>query len=239
MKGLFNSPLFLILIIVLLFLVLWIFATVETSTESFKLPLIHTKERREIVSRVQNRDKGSGDIGTNINETNTYINHGIKRATQHVRNAIAPVTLSNAAQTANNVATQISPPRPGQGGLIPHQGRTSRGELICKQTMERIYNKTFMSVRPPWLINHETGEPLELDVYNDELLIAVEYNGDYHYKKDHHFHRGNPKNFYDLVFRDELKKKLCKELGIHLIIVPYTVPFNDIAAYIRKRLPAR
>src|SRR5205823_8856314 len=59
-------------------------------------------------------------------------------------------------------------------------GFMSRGERICCQTMQRIYGVSFKSTWPSWLINPETGEGLELDCYNDELKIAVEYNGEQH-----------------------------------------------------------
>lgn len=112
----------------------------------------------------------------------------------------------------------------------------SKGEQICRKTLEEIYGVTFKNVKPTWLRNPETGRCLELDCYNDEYKIAVEYNGEQHYIWPHKFY---PKleDFKKQVRRDKYKEHMCKTLGIHLIIVPYTVKHDDIRNYIIERLP--
>jgi hypothetical protein len=77
------------------------------------------------------------------------------------------------------------------------------------------------------------GNAMQLDVYFPNLKLAVEYNGRQHYKYTKKFHK-TQEAFQYLRKCDQLKKKLCKELGITLIIVDYThSPTED---YIRKRL---
>ena len=112
----------------------------------------------------------------------------------------------------------------------------SRGEKLCCQTMERIYGVTFTSIWPDWLINPETGETLELDCYNDELKIAVEYNGEQHYKWPN-FTNQTYQQFINQVRRDNLKVELCDRNGVYLIVVPYNVSPDKIPEFIMSYLP--
>jgi hypothetical protein len=114
---------------------------------------------------------------------------------------------------------------------------TSKGETICKQTLEKIYGVPFTNQRLNILKNPETGRNLEIDCYNADLRIGCEYNG------KAHFAWGGPNsmmsydNFRKQVKRDLLKKKLCAEHNIHLIIVPHNVKFSMIPLYIVYHLP--
>lgn len=111
----------------------------------------------------------------------------------------------------------------------------SRGERLCCQTMERIYGVPFINVRPSWLLNH-TGRALELDCYNDDLQLAVEYNGEQHYKWPN-FTNQSFEEFQAQLDRDTLKMELCDKRGVYLIVVPYTVEHDNIPAYIISHLP--
>jgi len=84
-------------------------------------------------------------------------------------------------------------------------------------------------------MNTVSGSNLELDCYNDEMKIAVEYNGEQHYNYIPYFHN-NKDAFTNLKYRDEKKRLLCKKNGILLITVPYTVKHRDIETYIIKEL---
>jgi len=118
----------------------------------------------------------------------------------------------------------------------PSKRKRSRGETICCKVMQNIYKKPFKTCRPNWLKNPETGHNLELDCYNEELKIAVEYNGSQHYKFPNSYHSTKEK-FIQQVRRDKFKQKMCDSYGVYLISVPYTVPFEDIEDYIKNRLP--
>lgn len=113
--------------------------------------------------------------------------------------------------------------------------KVSKGELKCKETLEKLTGKPFPSIRPDWLKNPETGENLELDGYNDELRMAFEYNGEQHYE-DGHFNMG-PYETIQQWRRDQFKRQVCTMYGIHLIIVPYTIPLSDIPDFILANLP--
>lgn len=113
--------------------------------------------------------------------------------------------------------------------------QVSKGERLCCQTMERIYGVPFENVRPSWLLNH-TGYPLELDCYNADLQLAVEYNGEQHYKWPN-FTNQSYDEFVDQIERDNLKREICDRHGVYLIPVPYNVSHNNIPAYITSYLP--
>lgn len=119
----------------------------------------------------------------------------------------------------------------------PTNGKfVSKGERICTQTMESIYGVPFVTIRPSWLRNPETGENLELDCYNDDLQIAVEYNGVQHYKWPN-FTNQTQQQFINQVRRDEAKVEMCKRQGVYLIVVPYEVPHEMIPNFILSHLP--
>src|SRR5690348_6310742 len=85
-------------------------------------------------------------------------------------------------------------------------GFCSKGEKECRRVLEEIYGKSFTKVRPKWLKNPETGRNLELDCYNEELKIAVEYNGEQHYKWPN-FTKQSQEDFIQQVRRDKYKKE--------------------------------
>lgn len=114
--------------------------------------------------------------------------------------------------------------------------KDSKGEIECKNVLEEIFNKSFIKTRPNFLKNEITGGyNLEIDCYNDELKIGLEYNGIQHYKYTPYFHK-NKEAFYNQKYRDELKRRMCKENGIYLIEVPYTVKIENIKDYILREL---
>lgn len=93
-----------------------------------------------------------------------------------------------------------------------------RGEKIVRLYLERLFGKTFTSVRPKWLV-YEKGFPLELDGFNAELAIAFEHQGAQHDTYVSHFHRT------EVAFRnrkkaDAFKKRECKRRGVKLLVIP-------------------
>lgn len=116
------------------------------------------------------------------------------------------------------------------------QGWESEGEHLCRDVMEAVYGKKFPKAHPAWLKNPETGGSLELDCYNEELKIAVEYNGEQHYKWPSGFNMSF-EDFQQQVRRDRYKKEMCERLGVYLIIVPYDIPTSEIPSYLYNLLP--
>ena len=107
-------------------------------------------------------------------------------------------------------------------------------ESYSKFIMEYIFNKNFIKCRPSWLINDE-GNLLEIDIFNSDLRIGVEYNGIQHYKFSEFFHK-KIEDFEKRKKDDEIKKILCQNNGINLIIIPYTIPITKIYDYLIEQL---
>jgi len=126
-------------------------------------------------------------------------------------------------------------------GIVPNTGNekkvfeSSKGELICKQVVEKILNKPFIKIRLDSFKNNVTKRNLELDLYNEELKLGVEYSGRQHYEFVPHFHK-NYEAFLNQQYRDYMKEIKCKENGIRLIVVPYTIKHEDIESYLSKEL---
>ena len=115
--------------------------------------------------------------------------------------------------------------------------KTSSGELECRRVLQKIFNKPFNTIRPDFLRNPVTGDNfnLELDCYDDSLKLGVEYQGQQHYKYIPYFHK-NKEAFRNQCYRDELKRRMCRDNRINLIEVPHTIKVQNIEDYIRKEL---
>lgn len=121
---------------------------------------------------------------------------------------------------------------------VADKPKCSKGEEICRNYLEERFGKPFPNTRPKWLVNPKTGRCLELDCYNEELKIAVEYNGEQHYVFPNVWHK-TKSSFEEQVRRDAYKINRCEEYGIHLVTVPYTVKKKDIPKYIESRLRSK
>lgn len=140
-------------------------------------------------------------------------------------------------KTVNNPIVKPSvQQQPQQQPQQPSNRFNSKGQKTCCQIMEEIYGKPFLCARPSWLKNPETGGILEIDCYNDELKIGVEYNGIQHYVYPNIYHK-SLLEFKNQVRRDQYKIKKCEENGVYLITVPYNVPNHKIKDYILSNLP--
>lgn len=109
----------------------------------------------------------------------------------------------------------------------------SKGESACRNYLNSVFQRPFEKVRN--IYNPVTQQYLELDCYNDDLKLAIEYQGIQHYKFCKFFHK-NIESFRNQQYRDELKRIYCRQLGITLIEVPYTVKENNIGTFLFKKL---
>ena len=128
---------------------------------------------------------------------------------------------------------------PATGIVTPYSHRSdfpSEGEALCCSIIEEIYRKPFYCVRPDFLKNPETACNLEIDIYNDELKLGIEYNGQQHYVFPNKFHK-TYKEFINQVRRDKYKVDTCDKNGVYLISVPYNVPKESLKEYITYYLP--
>lgn len=114
--------------------------------------------------------------------------------------------------------------------------KNGKHESRCREILEQIYGREFPSVRPAFLVNPKTGRRLELDCYNEELKLALEYDGEQHAKYNKFFHPNGPGQFADQVKRDFVKDKIVKQRGISLVRVPHYIRYDDLLRYITNRL---
>ena len=118
---------------------------------------------------------------------------------------------------------------PDESTLKPGE---SKGEAHARNLAKIIFGKEFTKIRPDMLKNNVTGHNLELDLYNEDLQLGIEYSGAQHYKYIPFFHK-NYEHFLNQKYRDEIKKMLCEKNGIQLIEIPYTVKLKDMETFIR------
>lgn len=118
---------------------------------------------------------------------------------------------------------------------IEHTPNDSKLELQTKFLLESIFKVPFYKIRPNFLRNEVTGHNLEIDLYNDDLKLAVEVQGDQHYKFTPFFHR-NKETFLMQRYRDEMKKQKCIKEGITLIEIPYKVGEKGLKKYLLTQL---
>lgn len=114
-------------------------------------------------------------------------------------------------------------------------GRESLGEAETRAALERIFGKAFVKVRPAFLTNPESHRKLELDCFNAELRLGVEYSGIQHFVFPNVFHK-TQQEFDAQQRRDRYKAALCQQAGVRLIVVPYTIARDQIEAYLREKL---
>ena len=111
--------------------------------------------------------------------------------------------------------------------------KESKGESECRRVLQILFKRKFASSRPDFLRNPVTGGNfnLELDCYDSQMKLAVEYNGIQHYIYTPYFQKSKA-HFLNQKYRDDMKQRICKEHGITLINVPYTVKLKDIEGFI-------
>lgn len=100
-----------------------------------------------------------------------------------------------------------------------HQSKISKGEKLTRHVLDDLgYNYIFAYVLP---------NKLHLDFYLPELKTGIEYDGIQHYQPRELF--GGEEAFKIVKKHDYEKDVYCKDHGIRLIRIPYTVStYKDI-----------
>lgn len=101
-------------------------------------------------------------------------------------------------------------------------------EEKCRHIFEKLTEQSF--ARNYTVLDNRQS----LDGYNESLKLAFEFNGIQHYKYVWFFHRSK-QGFEDQKCRDRTKMDLCRQLGIRLIVIPYSHT-NQMAAFIKSEL---
>lgn len=86
--------------------------------------------------------------------------------------------------------------------------RFSGAEKEVLSYVEKIYKGKIVENDRSQLINPYTKHWLELDIWMPEIKKAIEYNGYYHTLDEH-------------SKRDDIKKELCKNMGIELLVIDH------------------
>jgi len=103
-------------------------------------------------------------------------------------------------------------------------------EEKCREIFERLFKQPFPKKKNIF------GSRLELDGYCSALNMAFEYNGEQHYKVCKWFKMTAAKLKVQQK-RDIIKRQLCKDNGINLVVVPYTAAKNKkLEEYIVKEI---
>jgi hypothetical protein len=100
---------------------------------------------------------------------------------------------------------------------------TSAEEFKCASTWKN-QNKLFelVSQKYPCVLAEYSPQwlsPLRIDIFIPELNVAIEYNGEQHYRAVDFF--GGIESFKSTQKRDQLKSDLCFRHGVKLILWPY------------------
>jgi hypothetical protein len=106
-------------------------------------------------------------------------------------------------------------------------------EMVTLCALEHLFEKKFIKIRPNWLKNND-GNNLEIDCFNEELKLCVEYNGIQHYKYIEYFHRTYD-NFIKRHEFDKIKKNKCIDKGYIFIDIPYYIIIENIINYISEK----
>jgi hypothetical protein len=147
-----------------------------------------------------------------FDESNTSIESDITAI-----DANEPTQSTAAALTNSKVPTELA----------------SSGEQETCNALCRLFGRTFVKVRPPFLVNPETGRRLELDCFSQELMLGVEYNGIQHYVYPNPFHQTQAE-FEAQLRRDRYKVEQCKAVGVRLVVVPFTIKRANIESYLQQ-----
>ena len=146
---------------------------------------------------------------------------------------------TDATRPVNQSSTESADHREyGESGTdIAGPSGYGKYENECRRILQRLFQRPFPKIRPSFLRNPHTGRNLELDMYNQDIALALEYDGVFHTRFHPRFHQTVADFEYQKV-KDQLKDAMCKQNAITLIRVPHTVPFCGLEKYIVEQLRA-
>lgn len=112
------------------------------------------------------------------------------------------------------------------GNVFNHGENVSKSSLhmLCRELLKEVYPTVPILEEVP--INPLRGKTLYLDFYIKLLNLAIEVNGEQHYKFTPHFHK-TPASFVLYKQNEQMKKDWCTKNGIKLIELPYNETKDD------------
>jgi hypothetical protein len=109
-------------------------------------------------------------------------------------------------------------------------------EMLCKAMVEKLFAAPFVRVRVKDMRSPK-GTPLELDLFNSDLLIAIEHNGAHHYGPQHNW--GGEQAFRIQRANDNCRRRYCRKNRILLVEIRQLgsiTSAEEAKAQIRKAL---
>ena len=94
----------------------------------------------------------------------------------------------------------------------------STGERLVDRVLSQVYR---LEESQDFYYGYVLPNKLHLDFYLPSFNLAIEYDGKQHYVPVDYF--GGEEGFKKIQDRDRKKDKYCKERGIKLIRIPYTI----------------
>ena len=107
-------------------------------------------------------------------------------------------------------------------------GTISKGELKVRKVVRFLFPHCNILYNNRKILNG-----LELDVYIPSINLAIEFNGQQHYRFTRNFHK-NKDGFDDQLKRDKIKKHLCETKGINLLIISHIHPSEKLFSKLIK-----
>jgi len=104
-------------------------------------------------------------------------------------------------------------------------------ENICRHALEEITGYKFPKISK--FAKSDTTRGFEIDCYNEELQIGLEYDGIQHSQYTPRFHGGADSGKFEAQqARDINKNEKCKEMGVSLLRVDYTVSRTELRTHV-------
>lgn len=121
-------------------------------------------------------------------------------------------------------------------------GRRKLGHKTEKMLLQVLHSRGYTGFKPnqkpDWLKLRDDVSgalvQLELDLYDSENNVAIEYNGPQHYSADNRYWP----DFYSYakyIKNSVIKAEICQSNGVELVVVPYTVPIAKLYDYTKSR----
>lgn len=111
-----------------------------------------------------------------------------------------------------------------------------KGETMCRTILESVFQVNFPTIRDRRLaFSPVTKKALEIDCYNDELRLGLEFNGYQHYDYPNIYHKTR-EDFEIGQWNDACKMKMLQKAGVVLIVVDGRGNYKSIAESLYKLL---
>jgi len=113
----------------------------------------------------------------------------------------------------------------------------SKGELIVTKILNTLEIQFVREKKFEDCNNLKVGRScriLPFDFYLPEFNTVIEYDGEQHYEPVKRF--GGEERLKKTQINDEIKNKYCKDNGIKMIRIPYTIKFDDILPLLKNEL---